>query len=244
MKNYTLWEYINRIAPFETAEEWDNVGLLVGGPDDQVNGVLVALDVTPGAIAAAKAVNANLILTHHPLIFEPLRQLDSDTLPYQLAASHISVLSAHTNLDKAVGGVNDALAEQLGLHDVRIAPDGMSRIGSLAAETDLADFTRQVATCLDIPVHVSGQGMVRTVAVCGGSGGDFIPALASLADVFVTGEIRHHQWLSSSGMALIEAGHYATEAPVIDALCRRLREAFPTLSITPYYDGVPYTTIK
>lgn len=244
MTNHRIWECINRIAPFETAEEWDNVGLLVGNPDDRVNGVLVALDVTPGALAAAQAVGANLILTHHPLIFEPLRRLDSNSLAYQLAAAHIGVLSAHTNLDKAAGGVNDTLANRLGLQDVRPAPDGMSRIGCLPAAVELADFAQQVAACLDTPVRVAGNGPVRTVAVCGGSGGDCIPALAPLADAFVTGEIRHHQWLSDAGPALIEAGHYATEAPVIDTLCQWLREAFPTLPITPYYDGVPYITTK
>lgn len=241
-----ILQYIDRIAPFATAEEWDNPGLLVGSSNQEVSRILVALDATAGALEAAKAMGAELIITHHPVIFAPLRQLDGNGLPYRLAADGIALVAAHTNLDKADGGVNDTLAACLGLADVTIATDGMTRIGVLPEAEDATAFARRVAAALDTPVRVCGNRPVRTVAVCGGSGGDFIPALVGQVDAFVTGEVKHHQWLEANGadLTLVEAGHYATEVPVVDTLCQQLQEAFPTLPIIPYRDGNPYITVK
>lgn len=233
------------VPPFDTAEEWDNSGLLVGAPFDEVHAVVVALDATAGALAAAKSVGADLLITHHPVIFAPLQRLERDGMPYRLAAAGVSLLAAHTNLDKAAGGVNDTLAALLELSDVTVAPDGMSRIGHLAAPLEPADFARYAAERLQTAVRLGGTRSVRTVAVCGGSGGDFIDELAPLADAFVTGEIKHHQWLQADacGLTLLEAGHYATEVPVVDTLCDWLRQVFPAMPVTPYYEGAPYTTI-
>lgn len=238
--------FLDTRAPFACAEDWDNPGLLVGNGGQPVNGILVALDATPGAIDAARAVGADLIVTHHPVIFAPLRQLAADSLPYRLAAAGIGLIAAHTNLDKAAGGVNDTLAACLGLTDVTVAPDGMSRIGALPTPEEPAAFARRVAAALDTPVRLCGDRTVRTVAVCGGGGGEFAAALADRVDAFVTGEVKHHQWLEAAadGLTLIEAGHYATEVPVVDTLCAWLQEAFPTLPVTPYRDGQPYTTVK
>ncbi len=242
----TIYDHLNRRAPFDTAEEWDNPGILVGSGEQSVTGILVALDATPGALQAAQAVGADFIVTHHPVIFSPLRQLTAEGLPYRLAAAGIGLIAAHTNLDKAADGVNDTLAVRLGLTDIHPAADGMTRIGTLPQEQSAAVFAKQVATALDTAVRTCGDRPVRTVAVCGGSGGDFIPALIGQVDAFVTGEVKHHQWLDAAadGLTLIEAGHYATEVPVVDTLCDWLREAFPTLPVTPYRDGDPYTTIK
>ena len=236
--------FLDNRAPFTTAEEWDNVGLLVGSASREVSRVLVALDATDGSLEAALAINADLIITHHPVIFAPLRRLDADALPYRLAAAGIGLIAAHTNLDKAAGGVNDTLAERLGLSDLKIAADGMTRIGTLPEPEDPTVFARRVAAALDTPVRLGGTRAVHRVAVCGGSGGDFIPALIGQVDAFVTGEVKHHQWLDSAAITLIEAGHYATEVPVVDTLCGWLQEAFPTLSVTPYFDGQPYTIVK
>ena len=121
--------FLDSRAPFATAEEWDNPGLLVGSGSQPVTGVLVALDATPSALEAARAMGANLLVTHHPVIFSPLRRLAADSLPYRLAAEGIGLIAAHTNLDKAAGGVNDALAACLGLENVTVAADGMTRVG-------------------------------------------------------------------------------------------------------------------
>ncbi len=240
-----IQQLIHTFAPFDTAEEWDNAGLLVGDPATEVNGILVALDATVDAVNSAAKAGANLLVTHHPVIFEPLRRLEADSLPYRLAAAGVGLLAAHTNLDKAAGGVNDILADLLGLTDVVTAPDGMSRIGRLPAPMDPTAFARLAAERLDTPVRLGAHRTVSTVSVCGGSGGDFIDELAPLADAFVTGEVKHHQWLAANqaGLTLVEAGHYATEVPVVAALCDRLRQAFPAMPVIPYYEQ-PYTTIK
>ncbi len=246
MTNRTIMELLDSKAPFSLAEEWDNVGLLIGNPDNEVTRVLVTLDATPAAIEAARAVGAELIVTHHPVIFSPLKALDSDSVPYALAAAGIDVISVHTNADKAADGVNDVLAERLGLTDLRVTEDGFCRIGQLSELTDARAFAKMVANTLDTAVRVNGGGEIRTVAVCGGSGGDFITPLASEIDAFVSGEVRHHQWLEANalGVTVVEAGHYATEVPIVDALCHWLQDAFPALSVTAYYDAVPYETVR
>ncbi len=240
-----MYNYINTLAPFDTAEDWDNTGLLVGNPDGEVRGILVTLDVTPAAIAAAREAGANLILSHHPVIFSPLKTLAADSIPYRLAATNIAVISAHTNLDKAAGGVNDTLAAELGLTDVQATPDGLCRIGRLATPTDAAAFAAFVGETLGTSVRTNGGDTIRTVAVCGGSGGDFIPALTAMADAFVTGEVRHHEWLTANavGLTVIEAGHYATEVPVIYPLAKQLAATFPAIPVTAFADTKPYQTI-
>ncbi len=246
MTNRAILELLDKKAPFSLAEEWDNVGLLIGGVDREVSRVLVTLDATVGAIEAAKAVGAELIVTHHPVIFSPLKALDSDGIPYALAAAGIDVISAHTNLDKAADGVNDTLAARLGLTDLHVTEDGLCRIGTLAEPTDTDTFAKAVAAALDTAVRTNGGGDIRTVAVCGGSGGDYITPLAEKVDAFVTGEVRHHEWLEANarGVVVIEAGHYATEVPIVDTLCRWLTEAFPLLTVTAYHDNAPYETVR
>lgn len=243
MTNAVIRDFLDGKAPVTTAEEWDNVGLLIGSPTDEVRRIVVALDVTCGALETAKAVGADLIVTHHPVIFSPLRHVDG--LPLALAQANISVIAAHTNLDKAVGGVNDTLAARLNLTDVHPTEDGMCRIGKLPEPTDAVTFAKTVGTVLNTDVRTNGGNTVTTVAVCGGSGGDFLTALADKTDAFVTGEVRHHEWLYANerGITVIEAGHYATEVPVVDTLCRWLQDAFPTLDVTAYYDESPYMTI-
>lgn len=246
MTNQDILNLLDQKAPFSLAEEWDNAGLLIGSPKSEVTRVLVALDATPDAIEAAKAMGADLIVTHHPVIFSPLKALDSDGIPYALAAAGIDVISVHTNADKADGGVNDVLAARLGLCDLRTTEDGFCRIGTLAEPTDAHAFAKTVAEALDTAVRVNDGGLIRTVAVCGGSGGDFITPLASEIDAFVSGEVRHHQWVEANalGVTVVEAGHYATEVPIVDTLCRLLREAFPSLAVTAYYDTPPYETVR
>lgn len=240
-----IFAYINDRAPLDSAEGWDNPGMLVGDPDCAVTRVLVALDATPGAVDAAEAVGAQLIITHHPVIFAPLKRLAADGIPYRLAAAGIHLIAAHTNLDKAAGGVNDTLAARLGLADVTVAADEYTRIGTLPQPMSAKEFAAHVAAVLDTPVRYSGDKEVCTVAVCGGSGGDFMLRCIGAADAYVTGEVRHHEWLAAAdGINVIEAGHYATEVPVVDTLCAWLEESFPDLTVIPYRDGDPYSVIK
>lgn len=240
-----IFDFLNERAPFATAEEWDNPGLLVGAPYKDVGRVLVALDATAGALDTAKAVGADLLVTHHPVIFAPLKRLAADSIPYRLAHEGIALIAAHTNLDKAEGGVNDTLAERLGLTGVTVGEDGYTRIGTLPETLTARDFAAHVAAVLGTPVRYAGEKPVSAVAVCGGGGGDFVAGCVGLADAYVTGEVKHHEWLENAGrINIVEAGHYATEVPVVDTLAGWLQEAFPELAVTVYRDGDPYGVIK
>lgn len=240
-----IFDYLCTRAPLDTAEAWDNPGLLVGDPRKEVTRVLVALDATDGALATAEAVGADLLVTHHPVIFAPLKRLTADSIPYRLAAAGIGVVSAHTNLDKAIGGVNDTLAARLGLQDVTVAADEFTRIGTLPQEMSARDFAAHVADVLETPVRYAGDRPVRTVAVCGGSGGNFIGGCVGQADAYVTGEVKHHEWLAAAdSINVIDAGHYATEIPVVDTVAAWLTEQYPDLTVTVYRDGDPYSVVK
>ncbi len=245
MKVQDIYDFLGEKAPYDTCEEWDNVGLLVGSGYLPVTRVLVALDATDGALEAAKAIGADLIITHHPVIFNGMKRLDADSMPYRMAAAGISAISAHTNLDKAAGGVNDVLAARLGLTDVEIAADGITRIGTLPEEMSACAFAAHAAGALGMPVRAAGEKPVKKVAVCGGGGGGFIAACFGLADCFVTGEVKHHEWLYAAGhINVIDGGHYSTEVPVVDTLCRWLAEGFPTLQVVPYHEGECFSVVK
>lgn len=238
-------DFLESRAPAAAAEDWDNPGLLVGSPEDPVSCVAVALDATPATLEAARAAGAQLLVTHHPVIFTPLRQLSRDSVPYRAAAAGIAVLAAHTNLDKAAGGVNDTLAARLGLQAVCPAADGMTRIGLLPAAVSARTLADTAAARLHTAVRVNGDRPVRRIAVCGGSGGSLIPGLIGEADALITGEVRHHEWLAAeaAGLTVLEAGHYATEVPVVETLCTWLRERFPELTVVSCAQEAPYITL-
>lgn len=241
-----ILQMLQQKAPLELAEEWDNVGLLVGNSEREVKTVVVALDVTDAVINRAIEEHAELILTHHPVIFEPLKTVTADRVVYRLANAGLSVISMHTNADKTEGGVNDCLSEKLGLSDIEIAPDGMSRIGKLPASMTAEVFASYLSQCLDTAVRVkAGTDMIRTVALCGGGGADFVLPLLDKADAALTGEAKHNQWLSvPSTKTLVDGGHYATEVAITDRFCEWLHEAFPTLNVVLYKAQAPYSTIE
>ena len=229
----TVAEFYNKLCelyPPELSCEWDNDGLMVC-PDKstEIKKVLVSLDPTEGAIEAAKACGAQLIFTHHPIIFRPIKSLSSDNVTSFRAISAyisgISVISLHTRLDAGTGGVNDTLASRLGLTDTvkfgnSESPE-LGRIGNTDTTT-LADFADKVRNALGAP-HVTfvGNVPVRRVAVVGGDGNDFVSAAMSAgADTIVTGEARYNMFvdMAESGINVITAGHYFTENPVCGVL--------------------------
>ncbi|MBR3289500.1 MAG: Nif3-like dinuclear metal center hexameric protein [Clostridia bacterium] len=240
-----VYEAIDRFAPFDTAEAWDHVGLQIGDRSAEVTRALVCLDVTQEAVAQARAAGAQLIVSHHPPLFEPVHELPADSIPYRLAASGIAVIAAHTNLDRAAGGVNDCLCDALGLTDTTPVADGLGRIGTLPSPLTSAAFADQVGAALHTSVRVhEGAGEVRRVAVVCGSGGDLLPSVRQSAspDAFVTGEIKHHEWLGAGDMTVIEAGHYATERVVVEPLATRLSAALPEIIFIAFEGGAPYET--
>jgi len=343
-----VYDCINEIAPFALAESWDNTGLLIGSPQGEVTRALVVLDITGSILEEAVSKGVNLIITHHPVIFSPLKSIREDSLVYRIIRSGISVISAHTNLDIAGGGVNDCLVSRLGLNEAtglaetgsepfykisvtvpvpdankvyhamadagagrtgkyshcafmlqgqgRYKPDKsanpyigspgqlefveetqiemlvppqrldavvtamrrahpyeevaydvvknygcvgrdyLGRIGKLAQAMypeQLAVMVRQVLDAGGVRM-VPGREPVGTVAVCGGSGGDFLhQARAMGAQALITGECKHHVLLEAAelGMTLIDAGHYATEAVVLEPLRHRLQEMLPGIKL-------------
>lgn len=240
-----ILSFFEQKAPAATAEQWDNVGLLADAGHREIAAVCVALDASVAAIDFAAACGAQLLVTHHPVIFHPLKRLSIATPAVHALQTGVSVLSLHTNLDKAAGGVNDTLAARLGLTAVETAQDGMTRVGMLSAPLPAADFAAAVARALHAPVAFCGDNTVRRVAVCGGAAGDGIFALPHGTDAFVTGEIKHHEFSAARemGCTAVAAGHYATEVPVTEALADWLREAFPALSVRVFTDAAPYTVI-
>ena len=223
---------------------WDNDGLSCApDPQKEVKRVLVALDPTAEAVERAISGGFDVLLTHHPLLFKGIKALTpACTVPrklLQLALGGVAAMSFHTRLDAVVGGVNDILAEKLGLLEVvPFAPEGevlCGRIGTLPAPLDAADFALLVKKALGAPaVLISGSGTVQRIALCGGEGGDFLEAARELgADLFLAGRIGYHRMLDApeDGMLTLEAGHYATEFPVCEHLAELTLAADPTIAV-------------
>ena len=231
-----LYDMIDRIAPFSTQMEGDNSGFLVGSAAQEVTGILFALDVTEPVIEEAAALSAQLIVTHHPLMFDPLRTLTDDDyearLIRRLAREDISLIAAHTCLDRAPGGVNDTLAELCGLTEV--TGEGFFRCGLLPAPLSVWEYAEQLKAALRTEVRLMGPGdaVIRKVGLCSGSGGSEWPAAAETGcDAFVSGEIKHHFGLAMAGSGIVglECGHFATEEPGIRALASALQKALNTI---------------
>jgi len=229
---------LNDIAPFDKAEPWDNSGLLAGSKFNTVTNILCALDFSKDVLEEAVRMNANLIVTHHPILFSGRKNLVEDdyegALLCDLIRKNISLIAVHTNYDIADGGVSDCLARHLLLKNIRTpecSEEGYVRIGETECEITLGEFENRVASYLGDAVRVYGDRnkKIRTVCVCGGSGGEFAKtALKAGADVFVTGEMRYHDSfdLMHMGLATIHAGHDATERialkPLRDGLQNRI----------------------
>lgn len=235
------YEFLEKLAPSSLAEEWDPVGLQVGSLQDELHGVLVSLDPTEAALWEAVEHDCNLLVTHHPLFFKPLRRLDDRDPPSRcarLAAQMgINVVSFHTNLDATERGLNDQLATCLGLkslkplvpsRDPRHPRAGLGRVGQVR-KTSLGKFVADVAKRLGIQnLRFVGneKSPIQRVAVMTGSGsGYFNEAKAAGAEVLVTGDVKYHQALDalSEGVALIDIGHFAGEIGMVPWLTSELR---------------------
>ncbi len=226
-----IYEMLAELAPTALAAPWDNVGLLVdaGAPP---TGVLFALDITPEVVEEAGSLNCHLIVSHHPVIFEPLKAISADDVVAQLLSKKISAICMHTNLDAADGGVNDLLAGLMGLQNTTKCAEDYGRFGTIAP-TSMPALAEHCARTLATKVkYINTEKTIEKVVVVGGSGGSFVHEAAALgADALITGEAGHHHALDAKrlGLGLIIAGHYATEFPVVPMLAEQVQQAFPSL---------------
>lgn len=230
--------WLNEAAPFETAESFDNVGLLIGTPRAAVTGVLFGLDITEPLLEEALSMGANLIITHHPFLFHAVKRIDSESplgrMLSVILANGLNVIAMHTNWDKAAGGVSETLAETIGLSGVRRGDDFL-RIGVLPEAVRGAELEAIAEKALHVKAHLYGdpEKTLRSIAVAGGGYGEAAAFASDMgADALIVGEIKHHDILEGTarGLVILSAEHYATEYPGIRALEKRFSEAFPELS--------------
>lgn len=233
----TVADAVNRLAPRRLAEDWDNPGLLLGDPSAEVKKIFVCLDVLDDKISRAVELDAQLIVAHHPLIFHAIKNVRFD-LPLgkkiaRLIKSNVAVFAAHTNLDTAAGGVNDVLAKKIGLTDVKPLGDdeiAMGRLGTLTTPMTAAEFARHVKAALNadnVRLVDAGDFTISKVGLCGGAGADFIPKAKFFgAQAFVTGDVKYHEAQAAveSGIHVVDAGHFATEFPIVRELAAYLRD--------------------
>ena len=249
-------DIINGFAPFDLAENWDNSGLQAGDPDGEIQKIMVSLDVSKEVMEAARDWGADLVLSHHPLQMTPVKSIDFSKMPGSAiglaAREHISIISAHTNLDKAVDGLNDYFAQIMGVNcDESLCPDsnkaashldeykgqlqGLGRIGHLKSVLSLRDLALNVKERLGLE-HLRVIGdldlQVDRVALCTGSGGSLMDCfLGSSADVYITGDVKYHEarQVEINHKGLIDVGHFASEIIVVDLLESSLSQALASV---------------
>lgn len=234
-----IYEAVDALAPFSTALPYDNAGLLVGSESEPVRGIAFVLDITPAAVEWTAKQGWNLIVSHHPILFHPARRVPADGAIYRMAQVGMSAICAHTNLDCAPGGVNDVLAELLGLASVEPLADPefphhppIARIGCLRQTTDACGLAGLVRSALEVDAvgYADGGRPITRVAVCGGAGADLIlPAIQAGAQALVTADVRHHELLDAmqGGLTVVDGGHFATENKVLRPWMERLKKCFP-----------------
>ena len=245
-----ILNFVEALAPRSMKLDWDNVGLLCGRKEKEVKKILVALDPFRNVIEEAISMDADCIVTHHPLIFRsPLMAVNEDSeagrCVLTLVEHGIAAINAHTNLDLAPGGINDVLARTLGLQEITVIdpegedaegrPYGLLRCGTIG-EISLQAFLVGVREKLDCQGlrYVDGGKSVRKVAVGGGSCADEMQAaLAAGCDTFVTADVKYNQFRTAYelGLNLIDAGHFHTENPAMPVLAEKLRQAFPGVEV-------------
>ena len=248
MKCYEIIEKLESLSPAVFAEDWDNIGLLAGRRDREVEAVYIALDATDDVIEEAVRLGAHMLLTHHPLIFKKLNRVNTDDFigrrVYQLIKNDISYFAMHTNFD--VMGMADAAADELSLKNREvlnvtfeddISKEGCGRVGTLRERMSVAELAELVKLKFHVPnVRVFGDlgDIVEVAAVMPGSGGSFIKdAINAGADVMITGDIDHHEGIDAvaQGLCVIDAGHYGIEHIFVDYMEQYIRREIPGLTI-------------
>jgi dinuclear metal center YbgI/SA1388 family protein len=248
MKCYEIIEMLETLSPVNFAEEWDNIGLLAGRRDKDVDSVYITLDATDEVIEDAIGVGADMLISHHPLIFKKMGRIDTDDFigrrVYNLIRNDISYYAMHTNFD--VMGMADAAADELGLRNRQvldvtyeddISKEGCGRVGNLRNCMSVEELAKLVKLKFNVPnVRVFGDlgDIVKVAAIIPGSGGSFINnALNMGADVIITGDISHHEGIDAvaRGLVVIDAGHYGIEKLFIPYMEEFIKRELPSIKI-------------
>ncbi|MBI6545319.1 MAG: Nif3-like dinuclear metal center hexameric protein [Cyanobacteria bacterium NC_groundwater_1444_Ag_S-0.65um_54_12] len=255
MDKYAIATLLETLAPVSLAADWDNCGLQVGDLAGELKGILVALNASLAACQRAIDLQCNLLVTHHPLFFKPLRQLLTTGGPGRIAsrllANDIALYTAHTNLD--VVACNRRLADLLGWDFEQVlAPEanGMGLCGDLPEPLTISAIANRIRQALapnGIRLVGASQKLVKRVGICAGSGSDLLAATErQQVDLFITGEIRYHVALEARDrqIAILEIGHQTSEEPVVDFLVGYLRKRLPaTLLIEGFHEAEPFEVL-
>ena len=244
MKVKEVIKVIEDFAPLSIQEGWDNSGLCIGSPDAEVTSVLLGLDCTPELVDEAIACGADMIVTHHPLIFSGLKKISPDDqvggAVIKAIKAGISIYAAHTNADKVIAGVSGAMAARLGLENVSILDEdgdgtGLGVVGDLPRPLSAEEAVALVKEKFSLKAMRTSrpvEGTVSRVAMCGGSGGSLIKAaMASGAQLYISGDISYHNFFTREGFMIMDIGHYESEIEIVDILFSLLRKNFPTFAV-------------
>lgn len=243
-----IFDFLNEKFPTETACDFDNVGLLVGDPNTEVKKAVVALDCTPNTVNTAIKNGCQLIITHHPVIFDPLKRVLAGSAVYEVIKSGISVISMHTNLDVGIGGVNDCLCSALSLENVKKVPaaDGyLLNVGELPSPLCPDSLAEYIKEKLGGGVKYFGTDKeIKRVLLCSGSGGSYVTEVKKHnCDALITADVKHNQFLDAERLdvSLYDAGHFETEDVVTEPLKRLLTQNFPSIQfITEHTTKIKY----
>ena len=235
---------IEGFAPLSIQEKWDNSGLSIGSPDAEVSSVLLGLDCTPELVDEAVACGADMIVTHHPLIFSGLKRLSPEdpvgTAGIKAVSAGNAVYAAHTTADKVLAGVSGAMAVRLGLENVQVLdPEeegtGLGVIGDFPSPMTASEALAYVKERFSLHVIRASRpvdGMIRRVALCGGSGSSLIgKAMSAGADLYITGDVSYHHFFTGGNFMIMDIGHYESEKDIVPILFSLLKKNFPNFAV-------------
>ena len=244
MRVKDIIKVIEDFAPVSLQESWDNSGLCVGSPEAPVTSVLLGLDCTEELVDEAVACGADMIVTHHPLIFSGLKKISPEdqvgAAVIKAIKAGISIYAAHTSADKVIAGVSGAMAAKLGLQNVTILDEdgegtGLGVVGDLPQPVSCEEMIGLVKEKFSLKAMKASrplEGVISRVAMCGGSGGSLIKAaMASGAQLYISGDISYHNYFTREGFMIMDIGHYESEIEIVDILFSLLRKNFPTFAV-------------
>ena len=242
MKVQDITGVLEQFAPLSIQEGWDNSGLCIGSPEDEVKGVLLGFDCTPELIDEAVEKGCDMVVTHHPLIFRGLKRIQggdpvADAVIKAVRAG-VAVYAAHTTADKVIAGVSGAMARRLGLRDIALMEDeggyGLGAVGTLPHPMTGEEAIAYVKEKFGLETVRASKpvGRVEKVAMCGGSGGSEIDAArATGAQLYISGDISYHHFFTPEGFMVMDIGHFESEVDIVGILCKVIREKIPTFAV-------------